>query len=97
MTLRQYTARVFGWLLLLLLATSPALAERRVALVIGNDAYTHLPKLNNARKDAELISKCMQGGTPGRGLNHHKPVSQPFAASYILRGLGSERVVKSFS
>ena len=53
MTLRQYTARVFGWLLLLLLATSPALAERRVALVIGNDAYTHLPKLNNARKDAE--------------------------------------------
>ena len=53
MKLRQYSASVFGWLLLLLLATSPALAERRVALVIGNDAYSHLPKLNNAGKDAE--------------------------------------------
>ena len=30
-----------------------AYAERRVALVIGNDIYTHLPKLNNAGKDAE--------------------------------------------
>jgi uncharacterized caspase-like protein len=28
-------------------------SERRVALIIGNDAYTHLPALNNARKDAE--------------------------------------------
>ena len=27
--------------------------ERRVALIIGNDTYTHLPALNNARKDAE--------------------------------------------
>ena len=60
MKLRQYSARVFGWLLLLLLATSPALAERRVALVIGNDAYTHLPKLNNARKDAEGMAAKLQ-------------------------------------
>ena len=29
-----------------------AQAERRVALVIGNDTYTHLPDLNNAGKDA---------------------------------------------
>jgi hypothetical protein len=28
-------------------------SERRVALIIGNDTYTHLPALNNARKDAE--------------------------------------------
>jgi formylglycine-generating enzyme required for sulfatase activity/uncharacterized caspase-like protein len=28
-------------------------SERRVALIIGNDIYTHLPALNNARKDAE--------------------------------------------
>ena len=60
MKLRQYFASVFGWLLLLLLATSPALAERRVALVIGNDAYTHLPKLNNARKDAEGMAAKLQ-------------------------------------
>ena len=28
-------------------------SERRVALIIGNNTYTHLPALNNARKDAE--------------------------------------------
>ena len=28
-------------------------SERRVALITGNDTYTHLPALNNARKDAE--------------------------------------------
>jgi hypothetical protein len=28
-------------------------SDRRVALIIGNDTYTHLPALNNARKDAE--------------------------------------------
>ena len=27
--------------------------ERRIALIIGNDTYAHLPALNNARKDAE--------------------------------------------
>ena len=35
-----------------LLFAFSAQAERRVALVIGNDKYAHLPNLNNAGKDA---------------------------------------------
>ena len=36
----------------LLFSALSAQAERRVALVIGNDEYAHLPDLNNAGKDA---------------------------------------------
>ena len=36
----------------LLVAATVAQAERRVALVIGNDTYAHLPDLKNAGKDA---------------------------------------------
>lgn len=46
-------ALVFGILVLLLCGLSAAHAEKRVALVIGNDDYTTLPDLNNARHDAE--------------------------------------------
>jgi uncharacterized caspase-like protein len=39
----------------------PVLAERRVALVIGNDAYTHLPRLNNIRKDIAQAPRDFEG------------------------------------
>lgn len=49
-------------ILAILVATVPhASAERRVALVIGNDIYTHLPNLNNARKDAEGMAAKLRG------------------------------------
>ena len=35
-------------------------AERRVALVIGNDKYTHLPDLNNAGKDARDMAAKLE-------------------------------------
>ena len=38
--------------LVALMAASPVHAAKRVALVIGNDAYATLPDLNNARADA---------------------------------------------
>lgn len=37
------------------LACGPALAERRVALVIGNSAYKNVPKLSNPVNDAALM------------------------------------------
>ncbi len=37
---------------MLLLSSSPALADRRVALVIGNSAYEHVPQLANPKNDA---------------------------------------------
>ena len=43
-------------------ATGAVLAETRVALVIGNDAYAHLPKLNNAHKDAEGMAAKLHPG-----------------------------------
>jgi formylglycine-generating enzyme required for sulfatase activity len=41
--------------------TSPTLAEKRVALVIGNDNYSALPDLNNARKDATDMAAKLKG------------------------------------
>ena len=43
----------------LLFAVS-AQAERRVALVIGNDTYAHLPNLNNAGKDARDMAATLR-------------------------------------
>ena len=41
----------------LLLAASPAQAEKRVALVIGNNAYENVPQLQKAVNDADAVSK----------------------------------------
>jgi hypothetical protein len=41
----------------LLFATSPADAAKRVALVIGNNDYDNVPKLQKAVNDADAISK----------------------------------------
>ncbi|HEU0158673.1 MAG TPA: caspase family protein, partial [Hyphomicrobiaceae bacterium] len=35
---------------------STVLADKRVALVIGNAAYEHTPKLNNATRDADAMA-----------------------------------------
>jgi uncharacterized caspase-like protein len=41
-------------------ATRDLSAQRRVALVIGNGAYQHLPRLENPVSDAKLIAKTLQ-------------------------------------
>lgn len=41
-------------------AWAPAMAEKRVALVIGNNAYETLPPLVNAANDAESISVALE-------------------------------------
>ncbi len=43
------------------LVMSPALAERRVALVIGNDAYENVPKLLKAANDARAMEQALSG------------------------------------
>ena len=43
-----------------LLAPAAALAERRVALVIGNDRYAALPQLVNAVADAAAIARTLE-------------------------------------
>lgn len=42
-------------------AAEPAIAERRVALVLGNSAYKHTGPLVNPRNDAEDIAAALRG------------------------------------
>lgn len=42
------------------LGCSPALAERRVALVIGNSAYQKVPRLTNPTSDAEALAALFE-------------------------------------
>src|SRR5262245_20867943 len=52
-------AAVWG-LLALPLSAGPALAEKRVALIIGNGAYQNVAKLSNPLKDANAIATLFQ-------------------------------------
>src|SRR4051794_39183399 len=45
---------------LLLLPCEPALAQKRVALVIGNSAYTNVVPLANAVNDAAVIAATLK-------------------------------------
>jgi formylglycine-generating enzyme required for sulfatase activity/uncharacterized caspase-like protein len=44
----------------LALAAQSAFAEKRVALVIGNGAYQHAPKLENPKRDAAAIAESLR-------------------------------------
>ncbi|WP_414642806.1 peptidylprolyl isomerase [Bradyrhizobium sp.] len=44
-----------------LLAASPAWAEKRIALVVGNSAYENITPLDNPRNDARLIATTLAG------------------------------------
>jgi len=45
--------------LISLLASGPALAEKRVALVVGNSAYQNVTRLDNPRNDAMLMAATL--------------------------------------
>ena len=50
-----------SWLLLFALtAASPAFAEKRVALVIGNSSYVNVPRLTNPASDAHLMAETLR-------------------------------------
>jgi hypothetical protein len=56
----------FGFLAVILglsglFTADPALAEKRVALVIGNSAYRNVAPLDNPRNDARLMATTLQG------------------------------------
>lgn len=44
----------------LVVQASPALAEKRIALVIGNANYEHAPALDNPANDARMINKTLR-------------------------------------
>jgi uncharacterized protein YraI len=45
----------------LTLLAVPAAAERRVALVVGNSQYVHIPTLSNPGNDARLMAETLRG------------------------------------
>ena len=47
--------------LLSLLFVGPALAEKRIALVVGNSAYQNVTRLDNPRNDAALMADTLTG------------------------------------
>ena len=50
----------FATLIICLIGSNPALAEKRVALVIGNGAYTYAPPLPNPAHDAEDVAAALK-------------------------------------
>ena len=52
--------KILSALLLAVFLTSPAAAEKRVALVIGNSAYQSVPRLDNPKNDALLVADTLQ-------------------------------------
>ena len=45
--------------LLLLVFAGPAVAEKRIALVVGNSAYQNVTRLDNPRNDAKLMADTL--------------------------------------
>ncbi len=46
--------------LLAVFFVSPAVAEKRVALVVGNSAYQHVSRLQNPKNDADLVAETLK-------------------------------------
>lgn len=58
--LRERMLVLMATLAVLVATTWPALAERRVALVIGNSSYTAMPALQNPRNDANDMAATLR-------------------------------------
>ena len=56
----KYIAALFFTLFLSLVIALPALAEKRVALVIGNSSYKNISSLTNPANDARLMAKVLK-------------------------------------
>jgi hypothetical protein len=57
--IRNRRAFAAGFSLIFLSFTSSALAEKRVALVVGNSAYQNVTRLDNTRNDAALMAETL--------------------------------------
>jgi hypothetical protein len=51
--------KLVGAILLAILSASPAAAEKRIALVVGNSAYQSVPRLVNPTNDAVLVADTL--------------------------------------
>src|SRR5271170_6360956 len=58
---RFLTSLILAALLTAVCFATPAHADKRVALVIGNSAYKNVTPLDNPRNDARLIADTLRG------------------------------------
>ena len=65
---------ILGFITLAAWLTGPVAAERKVALVIGNGAYTNAPKLANPINDAAAVAR--HGKLPPR---RHEELPPPLS------------------
>jgi caspase domain-containing protein len=72
----------------LIFLTSPASAEKRVALVIGNGAYRNAPSLPNPHNDAEDVAAALKrtGFDVIVGLDLDKAKMDETLIEFIQRG-----------
>src|SRR5215470_1521740 len=56
----RFFCAIFAIVALLASLSQPALAEKRVALVIGNDAYQSVPRLKKAVNDSRIIGDSLK-------------------------------------
>jgi len=83
---------------LVLLGAMPAQAAR-LALVVGNDSYAHVPGLRNARADADAIAQALVRAGWQVQLHKDRPLRQMQADIRAFRQLvaGGDEVVVFFS
>ena len=84
--MRLHLLRTAIVLIVLIFATQSAYAEKRVALVVGNDKYDTLRGLNNAQADVMGIACWLAFLT----LIVAFYVAQAFPAAAVTRGLSVE-------
>ncbi|MGQ0682245.1 caspase family protein [Bradyrhizobium sp.] len=87
--------RLGSVLLLLSLVASPASAERRIALVVGNAGYQNITPLANAQNDATLIAETLRsvgfalvGGTAQ--VNLDKPAFDKAVQTFGSQLIGAD-------
>src|SRR5271169_2763796 len=56
----RIVATIAWSVLTVLIGLAPAVADKRVALVVGNGAYQHVARLTNPRNDAELMAETLR-------------------------------------
>jgi uncharacterized caspase-like protein len=56
----RYLQFLIGGAIVLVLSASSAMAEKRIALVVGNSSYQHATKLQNAGNDAEAVGRKLR-------------------------------------
>ncbi len=95
----RVAARIFLAVFLIAGAAHAALAEKRVALVIGNGAYTNAPPLTNPKNDAEDMAAALKalGFTVILGINLDKRDTDRKIRQFASELAGADAAVFHYS